>query len=130
MNRNLHRQYGYRRLLLLGTLAGAVAWSLVPSVHLAAAEMKANAYDRQIARTVARFLGEEHLSKQPLNEEMSQRTFTTFLKSLDPMKVYFLQSDIDEFAQSQNKLADQIKNGDVKFAYNVFRGFWSGSISA
>jgi carboxyl-terminal processing protease len=123
MNRNLHRQNGYRRLLLLGTLAGAVAWSLVPSVHLAAAELKAQANDRLIAKTIARFLAEEHLSKQPLNEEMSQRTFTTFLKSLDPMKVYFLQSDIDEFAQNQNKLADQISKGDVKFAYNVFSRF-------
>jgi len=44
----------------------------------------------------------EQLVTRALDDEISQRCATTFLKSLDPWKVYFYQSDVDEFMQHQN----------------------------
>ena len=50
-----------------------------------------------------------------------QRCFKTFLRELDPMKVYFYQSDVDEFAKSRDVLAAEASdNGDISFAYRVF----------
>jgi len=86
--------------------------------------LKPQREDARIAKAVTWFLRDEHLSKQPLNAEMSRRAFTTFLKQLDPMKVYFVQADIDEFSQQQNDIADNLsKKGDVTLAYTIFDRF-------
>ncbi|MGD0517798.1 MAG: tail-specific protease, partial [Thermoguttaceae bacterium] len=50
--------------------------------------------DRQITLGVRNLLLQEHLSRHPLDKEMAARWMKTFLKSLDPMKVYFYQSDV------------------------------------
>ena len=39
------------------------------------------------------------------------------------MKLYFYQSDVDEFKQHQDELCDWISKGDITFAYTVFRRF-------
>ncbi len=47
----------------------------------------------------------------------------SFLKMLDPMKVYFYQSDVDAFMLRQNDLDDLVRRGDISFAYTVFQTF-------
>ena len=82
---------------------------------------KAN--DRQVTLIVSMLLSREHLSKKPLDDEISHRALDTFLKYFDPMKVYFYQSDVDAFAQRRDELDDMIRKGDIKFAYTVFNRF-------
>ncbi len=79
--------------------------------------------DRAIARIVARLMPRKHVSGDALSDEYSQRAIQLFLKSLDPMKLYFYQSDIDEFMLKQNKLDDMVNEGNVDFAYEVFKRF-------
>ena len=55
--------------------------------------------DHNVAVIVTSALPHEHLLRHPLDTEISQRCFKTFLRDLDPMKMYFYQSDIDDFAQ-------------------------------
>lgn len=81
-----------------------------------------NSNDRHITLAVSSLLS-QHLSKHPLDEEMSERCLKTFLKALDPMKVYFYQSDIDEFMKHRDELSKAIRKGDVNFAHMVFRTF-------
>jgi carboxyl-terminal processing protease len=78
--------------------------------------------DRQIVLSVASLL-KQHVSRHPLDKEMSERCLKTFLKMLDPMKVYFYQSDIDDFMKQSDKLSDAIRRGDVSFAHTVFHTF-------
>jgi len=82
-----------------------------------------SASDRQITMAVISLLGREHLSGHELDDEISQRCVKTFLKSLDPWKVYFYQSDVDAFAKHKNSLDDKARKGDVSFAYMVFATF-------
>jgi carboxyl-terminal processing protease len=63
----------------------------------------------------------EHLLRHPLDDEISTRWLDQFLKTLDPMKVYFTQADVDEFMRQKNQLDDQAKRGDVSFAYTVYK---------
>ena len=84
--------------------------------------------DRQITLAVTKLVQQEHLlahdaARLPSNTEISERCLTTLLKSLDPMKVYFYQSDIDEFMKHKDELYDRIIKGDISFAYVVFRTF-------
>src|SRR5262245_5403028 len=78
------------------------------------------AQDRQVARLVAMMMKRDHLTKHPLDDEISRRALDLFLKSLDSRKLYFYQSDIDEFNQKRNDLDDMVSRGDVSFAYVVF----------
>jgi len=66
---------------------------------------------------------QQHLTRHPLDNEISERCLKEFLKRLDLMKVYFYQSDVDEFMKHKDELADAIGHGDVSFAYTVFRKF-------
>nr|MCS5631897.1 hypothetical protein [Pirellulaceae bacterium] len=49
-----------------------------------------SAKDRQITLTVRILMTRQHLTKHKLDDEISQRALVTFLKALDPMKLYFL----------------------------------------
>ena len=82
-----------------------------------------SAEDHNIALTVSKLLANDHLTTHPLDDEISRRCMKTFLKTLDPLKVYFYQSDIDGFLQHQNELDDTIRKGDVSFSYQVFKTF-------
>jgi len=80
------------------------------------------ARDRITSEAVSRLL-QQHLTRHPLDNEISERCLKEFLKRLDLMKVYFYQSDVDEFMKHKDELADAIGHGDVSFAYTVFRKF-------
>ena len=82
-----------------------------------------NAQDRQIVRTIAKRMKLFHLSNQDMDDEISKKGFQLYLKSLDPSKMYFYQSDIDEFGASADKLDDLAKSGDLSFAFAVFNRF-------
>ena len=79
--------------------------------------------NKMVARLVTKLMQDDHLSNRPLDDQISQRAFDLFVKSLDPMKVYFAQSDIDEFAVWRTDLDDEMKRGDFTAAFAIFRRF-------
>jgi carboxyl-terminal processing protease len=79
--------------------------------------------DQQVAKVVTMLLRRQHLLRHPLDAEISQRALKSFLKTLDPWKLYFNQSDIDEFMKSKDDLSEQVKKGDLNFAYTVFKTY-------
>lgn len=103
--------------LLLG-IASAAALFVLPGSPRADERS-----DRQIALMIKVLLKRQHLSKRPLDDLVSQRGLATFLKRLDPLKMYFLQSDVDEFMKSQNNLDDMLSRGETGFAHTVFERF-------
>jgi carboxyl-terminal processing protease len=113
-SRRSRRSVGLRALVV----AALVAACLVSS-RIWADPKGPQSNDRQVAMIVARAL-REHLSKMPLDDEISKRTFSSILKTLDPLKIYFVQTDIDEFAKDETNLDDMLKKGDVSFIYKVF----------
>jgi carboxyl-terminal processing protease len=80
------------------------------------------AQDRAITQTVTSLLRREHLTKHPLDDEIARRCVTQFVKMLDPMKVYFYQSDVDAFMARRSEV-ENVKKGDVALAYAMFQTF-------
>ncbi len=78
--------------------------------------------DHQITNTVIPML-RGHLSRHPLDKEIAARWMKMYLKSLDPIKVYFYQSDVDEFTKHQDELIELIRKNDITLAYVVFQRF-------
>ncbi len=81
------------------------------------------ARDSMVARVIAKMMPDNHVSGTELNDTISQRALELFLKSLDPLKLYFLKSDIEEFARNQNNIDDMVRQGDLRFAYDIFNRF-------
>ncbi len=78
---------------------------------------------RQVTMVVSRLMRREHLSKRPIDDEISQRALTIYLDMLDPMKLYFLQSDIDEFAKYGKSIDDFVKRGDTQLANVIYERY-------
>ena len=115
--------------LLLGVSVWAVATGLIPAgpkptgaveARLVAGVDAPGANDRMVTKIVTTLMKREHLTKHPLDDEISQRGLDLFIESLDGMKLYFNQSDIDEFNRRRKELDDMVLAGDVSFAYTVF----------
>ena len=87
------------------------------------ASVKPGTNDRYIAVAVRRQLENEHFLRKPIDDEIARRWFSSFLEALDPMKVYFLQSDVDSFMPKRESLDELVKKGDVTFAYDVLTRF-------
>lgn len=79
--------------------------------------------DRQVTLAVVRLLQRDHLSRRPLDDEIAQRCLKNYLKTLDPMKLYFYQSDVDAFRERVNELDEAFQQGDVSFGFEVFKVF-------
>jgi len=108
-------------IILAIVLVGAISAALLTSP--AAPLTKPQANDRQITLVVVSLMRRDHLSKHKLDDEMSRRGLAAFLKSLDPQKVYFYQSDVDSFMSNRQEIDDMLKKGDITFAYTIFHRF-------
>ena len=75
------------------------------------------------ARYVSIMMKELHLSKLPLDDTIAERAFEHYVKALDPLKDYFVQSDIDEFSASKDMIDDKIQSGNFDIALVIFRRF-------
>ena len=119
-----------RRLCLLAVVAivTSTAALVVPHVWVNEAQAELTGpkdLERIISYTVTRMLQKEHLSGRLMDDELSERTYDAFLETLDSMKVYFTQADVDEFRSERRRLDDAARRdgGNVAFAYRVFRRF-------
>lgn len=105
-------------VLLLATVAGLVLLrSQVPAEPVPGRE------DRMVARLVCAFVQQGHLARPEINDELSKRLFKGYLKDLDPQKLYFLESDVEEFRRHEAELDDMVTQGDLSFAYRVYERF-------
>ncbi|MEX0610651.1 MAG: carboxy terminal-processing peptidase [Pirellulales bacterium] len=108
-----------RRLVVLAAIVGLG----IGSTTVTARPTEPSAADRQITFAVSTLMQRQHLSGQRLDDTISQRCMDTFIKELDPLKLFFYQSDFDDFMRNRDRLDDLFNNGDIRFAYDVFARF-------
>jgi carboxyl-terminal processing protease len=107
----------------LAILSTLLAGAAIGAAALEARPTRPTSDDRQIAVAVSMYMQQRHLTGQRLDDTISRRTLDTFVKELDPLKLFFMQSDIDEFMGSRDQIDNWIKEGDLRFAYQVFDRF-------
>jgi carboxyl-terminal processing protease len=59
---------------------------------------------KQLTQTILKL----HFNVHEFSRDLSKKTLTEFIKSLDPGKLYFLQSDVDEFLNKDANLPSMI----------------------
>lgn len=73
-----------------------------------------------IAKDVVGLFESVSYKKVPFNDSISSIIFDNLIKAVDQGKNYLMQSDIDEFEQYRNTLAQDFRNGDLSAAYHMF----------
>lgn len=64
-----------------------------------------------------------HYKRLDVNDDMSSKLLTQFLDDLDPSRSYFYQNDIDGFQRFSTQLDDDLLEGDLSAAYEIFNIF-------
>lgn len=65
--------------------------------------------DKVITQHVAAYLEQIHVRRWKLNDTRSGRMFDSFLKALDPQRMYFTASDVEGFRKSRLKIDNFLK---------------------
>ncbi len=72
------------------------------------------------AHLTAKLIGEHHYKPVTLDDAFSEKIFESYLKSLDPERMYFLQADIDQFKEARTKLDDAVLLENLEVPFNIF----------
>jgi carboxyl-terminal processing protease len=75
--------------------------------------------DVATAKLVTAMLPRFHINRPQIGDESSALLIDNYLKSLDPLHLYFLQADVDQFNTHRTTLDDELKAGNVDFGYQV-----------
>ncbi|MGE5623301.1 MAG: carboxy terminal-processing peptidase [Bacillota bacterium] len=102
-------------ILALVTAAHAFALEVSTPPQLAPTQQQS-----QTAHLAADILKRFPYRPISLNAATSERIFDRYLKSLDPEKQFFVQADIDQFADARQKLGEAIARGDLRIPFAMF----------
>lgn len=78
------------------------------------------AHDANAANLATEVLSRYHYKALPLDEYLSSRIFDQYLKALDPEKLYFVQTDIDQFEEARTKLGVEMRSGELGRPFAIF----------
>ena len=76
--------------------------------------------DKLLIDLITYVLEKGHYSPKDMDDAFSRNIYKNFIDGVDPLKRYFLNSDIEEFKQYETAIDDQIKIKDVTFFKLVY----------
>jgi len=79
--------------------------------------------DKLLVDLITYVLQRGHYDPAEIDDRFSESVYNDFIDGLDPIKRYFLASDIEEFEAYKFEIDDQIKNKDLTFFNMVYNRF-------
>jgi carboxyl-terminal processing protease len=104
-------------------LAAPVFAGQPPASHAAVELAKPDRNDREIVQGVSMLIEQAHLKQHKVDADISRRMHRLFIEGWDPKKLFFLESDVAEFAAAESKHADFLTNGDLAFPVKVYERY-------
>ncbi len=71
--------------------------------------------DKLLIQIITLALDQLHFEPKELNDAFSAHIYSDYLEVVDPLKRYFLQSDIDDFKKFETEIDDQLRAYDISF---------------
>ncbi len=79
--------------------------------------------DKLLIDLIVYVLKKGHYDPADMDDTFSEAVYDDFIDALDPLKRYFVASDIEEFSVYRTEIDDQIKNKDLTFFSLVYERF-------
>ncbi len=111
-----------KKQMLIVALALAVnAHAAVPQAEkVTGAQLKPIASQTQAALWSSRLLARYHYKPTALDDALSAKIFDRYFKSLDAEKLFFIQSDIDQFDGMKTRLDDAINSENLTAPFAIY----------
>lgn len=71
--------------------------------------------DKLLIQIITLALDQLHFEPKTVDDAFSKEIFEDYLEQVDPLKRYFLKSDIDDFKQYESEIDDQLRAYDISF---------------
>lgn len=84
------------------------------------ADLQPEPQQTRAAKLLAVSMPLRHLTREPMDDSISTNALDIFLDMLDFEHVYFMADDVASFHSAEKELDDQLREGDLEFAFRVF----------
>ena len=113
-----------KKLLWIALLLTATTQAAAPSAEATRPSfLRPEQQQMQSASLAAEVLTRFHYKPMPLDDAMSEKVFNLYLKSLDPDKFFFTQSDVDQLSAFRDKLDNAIKEENLGIPFAIFNRY-------
>ena len=85
--------------------------------------LKQDEVHQAVAKRVTNFFTQSHYRDFSLDGAFSAKIFDRYFKLLDANKTIFLQDDVNKFRNRQEQLGQELSDGDLKTAYDIYNLF-------
>ncbi|MDD9856937.1 MAG: carboxy terminal-processing peptidase [Gammaproteobacteria bacterium] len=122
--------------LRLPPFPAAIAWlaavllvTAAPPMHAGLADLDeteipaATAKQARVLKLITYLVDKSHYRKKDLDDDFSAEVLKAYLTKLDPGKIFFLQSDIDQFHSLRHQFDNFIRDGNIRPAFNIYSIF-------
>lgn len=110
-----------KRIYLALFLVAALACKAAPHINLdGVGNLQPDAQQAVVTKEIVNLLENFHYKKVTIDAQFSSLVFDRYLKALDPGRVYFLASDIQDFEKYRNSLSDDFRKGDLSVPFYIF----------
>lgn len=100
--------------------AGVFAGNKIPDVATDPVILEPQPEHGKVAKEIVNALRFYHYKEQVFDDSLSALVFDNYFESLDGNRIYFLKEDIDGFSSRRYTLDNELKDGDVSFAFDVY----------
>lgn len=85
--------------------------------------LKADPIHEVVSRRVTNYFTQSHFRDFKLDGVFSSKIFDRYFKLLDGSKSVFVKADIDSFREKQTQLGQELRNGDIQTAFDIYNLF-------
>ncbi len=75
----------------------------------------------KVSVMIAQILSQYHYQKTNIDDSLSSQLLDNYLKNLDYNRMYFLASDVQNFEKHRYQLDNDLKDGNLKAAYEIYQ---------
>lgn len=84
-------------------------------------KISAPTYNEQLINSAhSAILAQYHYDRLPIDDVLSERIYNLYLKTLDPQKIFFLQSDIDNFSRYKLQFDDFVRRSKLDVPFEMY----------
>lgn len=80
-------------------------------------------YHGELFRLVGQFITNVHYRKFAIDDNLSSELYSNYIKHLDPLHLYFIESDINEFENFKFTLDDDLMMGNAQAGFVIYNKY-------